>query len=164
MASKIILNEYIVASDKPQKTAIREAFEARLAQINTANGYWHDVTVYDFKKRNYNDDDIQYPYVHVTPADIDLKSAAPDSLQMQNSLTIVGVIKIAEEDDYLTQLEKLEEDVLRCLFPKKTGMQPGAFNTLNCELTNIYYDARESGDSEASINFTISYNTTIQTK
>ena len=164
MASKIILNEYIIASDKPQKTAIREAFEARLAQITTAGGYWCDVTVYDFKKRNYNDDDIQYPYVHVTPADIDLKSAAPDSLQMQNSLTIVGVIKIAEEDDYLTQLEKLEEDVLRCLFPKKTGMQPGALNTLNCENNNIHYDARESGDSEASINFTISYNTTIQTK
>lgn len=164
MASKIILNEYIVADDRPQKTAIREAFEERLAKVAQADGYWCDVTVYDFKKRGYNDDNIQYPYIHVAPADIDLKGAAPDSLQMQNSLTLVGVIKISEEDDYLTQLEKLEEDVLRCLFPKKVGMQSGAFNTLNCELTSIYYGVRESGDSEASINFTISYNTAIQTK
>lgn len=164
MANKIILNEYIVPDGIPQKTAVREAFEERLSQISTVNGYWSNATVYDFKKRNYNDDDIQYPYVHVTPADIDLKSSAPDSLQLQNSLTLVGVIKISEEDDYLVQLEKLEEDVLRCLFPRKVGMQSGAFNTLNCELTNIYYDARESGDSEASINFTITYNTTIQTK
>lgn len=164
MASNIILDEYISSDDIPQKTAVRQAFERRLSSIKQSNGYWCDVTVYDFEKRKINDKTIEFPHIHVLPADIDFKSKTPDSVQMQNALTLSCTIKIAEEDDYLIQLEKLEEDVLRCLFPKKMGMQAGAFNTLNCELSQVYYDTRESGDTTASINFTITFNTSIQTK
>lgn len=165
MAIKVLLDEYIIAEGIPQKTAVRQALESRLKKITKSNGYWNDITVYDYEKRSYDDEDTQYPYIRIVNTGLSLKSFAGESIQMENSLLISCVVYVdSEVDDYEIKLEELEEDVLRCLLPDKIGMKPGAFNTLNIEISDIQYYPREDGSNEASLDLTITFNTSIKTR
>lgn len=162
MANKIILGEVIQADGIPQKTAIRNALEAQLSKITKANGFYQDITIFDYRKRHYDGVDQQYPYIHVVPSDIQIKDAETDVILIENEFTLVCVVQTDLKDDSIDQLEMLEEDVLRCLLPKKGGFQSGAYNTLNGQITSIRYDLRDDGVMESSINITVSFNTTIQ--
>lgn len=165
MAAKITLNEYIVAEGVPQKTAVRQALENRLSKIKIDNGYWFDVTVYDFTKGPYNDSNVPYPFIQVMNSDVDMTSTSGEAIQMKNTLTVSCVVQTDSEiDDSDLQLEKMEEDVLRCLFPDKIGLQKGAFNSLNVELVDMKYNTRELGDDKASLELTITFNTSIKAK
>jgi len=165
VATKIILNEYIVAEGIPQKMAVRQALEKRLANIKKDNGYWFDVTVYDFTKGPFNDSNVPYPFIQVMNSDVDMTSTSGESIQMKNTLTVICVVQTDSEiDDTDLQLEKMEEDVLRCLFPDKIGSQKGAFNSLNVELVSMKYNTRELGDDKASLELTITFNTSIKAK
>lgn len=165
MATKIILNEYIVAEGIPQKTAVRQALEKRLANIKKDNDYWFDVTVYDFTKGPFNDSNVPYPFIQVMNSDVDMTSTSGEAIQMKNTLTMICIVQTDSEiDDTDLQLEKMEEDVLRCLFPDKIGLQKGAFNSLNVELVSMKYNTRELGDDEASLELTITFNTSIKAK
>lgn len=159
------LDEYITPDGIPQKTAVRQALIGRLKNISKDSGYWNDITVYDFEKRSYDDEETQYPYIRLVNSGLAPKSFSGESIQMENTLIISCVVDIdSEKDDYEIKLEELEEDVLRCLLPNKIGMRPGAFNTLNIEITDIQYNPREDGDNEASLDFTITFNTSIKTR
>lgn len=165
MAAKIILDEYVVAEGVPQKTAVRQALEERLSKIKIDNGYWFDVTVYDFTKGSYRDSNVPYPFIQVMNSDVDMTSTSGEAIQMKNTLTVLCVVQTDTEiDDTDLQLEKMEEDVLRCLFPDKIGVQRGAFNSLSIELLDMKYNSRELGDDEASLELTITFNTSIKAK
>ncbi|MGL4675855.1 MAG: hypothetical protein ACRCXK_13450 [Wohlfahrtiimonas sp.] len=165
MAAKIILDEYIIAKGIPQKTAVRQALETRLSKIKVDNGYWFDVEVYDSTKGPYNDSNVPYPFIQVMNSGVEMTSTSGESIQMKNTLTLLCVVQTDSEiDDTDFHLEKMEEDVLRCLFPDKIGLQKGAFNSLNVELVSMKYNTRELGDDEASLELTITFNTSIKAK
>lgn len=165
MAAKIILDEYVPAEGIPQKTAVREALEDRLSKIKIDNGYWFDVKVYDATKGPYNDDNTHYPFIQVMNSGVEMTSTSGEAIQMKSTLTVSCVVQTdSEADDSDFQLEKMEEDVLRCLFPDKIGLQKGAFNSLSVELVGMKYNTRELGDDEASLELTITFNTSIKAK
>lgn len=161
----ILLNEYVVPEGMPLKTAVRQALEERLRKITTKNGYWSDVTVYDFTKGPYNDSNVPYPFIQVVNSGVEMTSTSGESIQVKNTLNVSCIVQTDSAiDDTDLQLEKMEEDVLRCLFPDKIGLQKGAFNSLNVELVDMKYNARELGDDEASLELTITFNTSIKAK
>lgn len=163
--SKIILKEYIKPNGVPQKTAVRQALIERFQKIKKANGYWNDVAVYDSTKSPYNDESTVYPFIQIANSGIEFSSSPGESIQMRNTVNVSCVVGInAEIDDSELQLEKLEEDVLRCLFPDQIGVQSGAFNTLKVELSGIQYSPKEVGNDEASLELTITFNTSITAK
>ena len=163
--SKIILKEYIKPNGVPQKTAVRQALIERFQKIKIANGYWNDVAVYDSTKSPYSDESTVYPFIQIVSSDLEFLSSTGEAIQMKNTINVSCVVGVdVEIDDSELQLEKLEEDVLRCLFPDQIGVQPGAFNTLKVELSGIQYNPREAGNDEASFELTITFNTSITAK
>lgn len=164
MAANFILNEYIKPNDDvSQETAVREAIEKQLEKITKKNGFFNDVDVLDYKKRNYDESDQLYPYLKLSSESFDVTGDAQAAITLKHTYSLECVVKTAEEDDYTLQLERLKHDVIKCLMSSDRRMKASSANSKSVDITGGKTYERDGGSNTATMIFTLFFTTTVKT-